>query len=128
MAKSYFRQRRILVKSAQFNLDNGNGTTVDEVLVNSGILPIRLVRVYALYNEACGTVAAGTFAVGIAAGGATLVAATNYVNSAAIGDVTEATIVKDGIPKNTTIWVRHTGVGATQAGTAAVCLEFVYDE
>ena len=128
MARSFLRQGRVLVKSAQFNLDNGSGTTVDEVLYNSGIRGSRLVRVYALYNEACGTVSSGNFKVGVAAGGATLVAATAYVDSAAIGDVTEAALTADSIAPNTTIWVRHTGVGATQAGTAAVCLEFVYDE
>ncbi len=129
MAKSFLRQALTLVKSAQFNIDNGAGTTVDEVLFNSGPTGARLVRVYALYNEAAGTVAAGNFKVGIAAGGATLVAATAYANNAAIGDITAGAVLIGGVvAPNTTVWVRHTGVAATAVGTAAVCVEYVYDE
>jgi hypothetical protein len=129
MAKSFLRQARVMAKTRQaFDLDNGSGTTIDETLFNSGPRGARLVRVYALYEVTAGTVASGNFKLGVAAGGATLVAATAYTDSAAAGDVTEAAIVLDAIPPNTTVFVRHTGVGATQAGSAYVIAEFVYDE
>jgi hypothetical protein len=128
MPKSYLRQGRVLVRSANINIDNGAGTTIDEVLVNAGPVGIRLVRVYFLYEEIAQTVAAGNFKLGVAVGGATLVAATAYTNTAAIGDVTEAAVLDVRVPANTTIWMRHTGIAATATGTGKVCLEYVYDE
>jgi hypothetical protein len=128
MAKSFLRQGRVLVSSAIFNIDNGAGTTIDEVLFNSGPSGARLVRVYALYHEIAGTVAGANFKLGVAVGGATLVAATAYTDTAAIGSVTEAAILADKVPANTTVWVRHTGIAATATGTAEIVVEFVFDE
>ena len=128
MAKNLLRQSACVARTQTFNLDNGAGTTVDEALFNSGPKGARLVRVYAIYQEAAGTVAAGNFKLGVTAGGATLVAATAYVNSAAVGDVTNGAILVDVIPPDTTVFVRHTGVAATATGTAAVAVEFVDNE
>lgn len=111
-----------------FNLDNGSGTTVDEPLFRTGSRGGRLVRVYALYGEATQTVAAGNFKLGVAAGGATLVAATAYEDSKSVGDATTASILSDKVPPNTTVFVRHTGVGVTQTGTATVIVEWVTNE
>jgi hypothetical protein len=122
MPKSFLRQARAFARSQVINIDNGNGTTIDEVLLNSGPSGIRLLRAYALYNEATQTVAAGNFKLGVAVGGATLVAATAYTNDQAIGVKTE------GVPANTTLWVRHTGIAATATGTAFICVEYVFDE
>lgn len=128
MAKNLLRQSAHLARTQTFNIDNGSGTTVDEALFNSGPKGARLTRVYALYQEAAGTVAAGNFKMGVTAGGATLVAATAYTNSAAVGDVTNGVILIDVIPPDTTVFVRHTGVAATAAGTASIAVEFVYNE
>lgn len=128
MAKSFLRQSATLVRSANINIDNGAGTTTDEVLFNSGPKGARLTRVYFLYEEIAQTVAAGNFKLGVAVGGATLVAATAYTDSAAIGAVTEATIAQDKVPANTTVWLRHTGIASTATGTGKVCVEYVYDE
>ena len=54
--------------------------------------------------------------LGVAAGGATIVAATALEISKAIGDYTTATVVSDILPANTTLWVRHTGVASTEVG------------
>lgn len=130
MPKSFLRQARTLFRTpAVQNVDNGNGTTADQVLFNSGPTGVRLLRVYALYaTEQAGTIAAANFKLGVAAGGATLVGATAYENSKAIGATTEGTILVDVVAPNTTVWVRHTGVASSAAGEVYYCVEFVYDE
>lgn len=129
MAKGLARQSATVVRTQTFNLDNGAGTTVDEAVFS---LPAgkaaRLVRVYAIYQEATGTVAAGNFKVGASAGGADYVAATAYENSKAVGVSTEATLVTDIVPAASTVFVRHTGVASTALGTAIVVIEFAFDE
>lgn len=126
--KQYLRQQANTVRSQFFNLDNGAGTTVDEPLFNSGTKGARILRVYAVYGEATQTVASANFKLGSAAGGAQFVAATAYVNSKAVGDVTEATLVTDVIPPSTTVFVRHTGVAVTQTGTASIVIDWVENE
>jgi hypothetical protein len=128
MPKSFLRQGRAFARSQVINIDNGSGTTIDEVLLNSGPTGIRLLRAYALYNEATQTVAAGNFKLGVAVGGATLVAATAYTNDQAIGVKTEGVVLVDVVAPNTTLWVRHTGIAATATGTAFICVEYVFDE
>lgn len=123
--KARHRQQINTVKSQLVNIDNGSGTTLDEALFKVGAKGGRLVRVYALYNEAAGTVAAGNFKLGSSAGGAGYVAATAYTNNAAVGDATTATIVADKIPANGTVFLRHTGIAATVAGAAFICVEYV---
>lgn len=126
--KGLVRQSKDTVRSQYFNLDNGAGTTVDEPLFRTGAKGGRLVRVYALYGEVTQTVAGGNFKLGVSAGGATLVAATAYEDSKAVGTSTSATILVDSIPANTTVFVRHTGVATTQTGTASIIVEWVANE
>lgn len=128
MPKNLLRQSTTLVRSQFFNLDNGNGTTVDEPLFRTGSRPVRIVGIYAIYGEATQTVAGGNFKLGSAAGGAQYVAATAYENTKAVGDTTSATLVTDYVPANTVVFVRHTGVASTQTGTASICVELAYDE
>lgn len=126
--KGLVRQSKDTVRSQFFNLDNGAGTTVDEPIFRTGPLGGRLVRVYALYGEVTQTVAGGNFKLGVSAGGATLVAATAYEDSKAVGTSTSASILVDRIPANTTVYVRHTGVATTQTGTASIIVEWVANE
>lgn len=129
MPKNLFRQATFVLRTQAFNLDNGAGTTVDEVVIDNGGRSGRIVRAYALYNEATQTVAGGNWKIGIVAGGATLVAATAYEDSKAVGDITEGAILLGGyVPAGEEIFVRHTGVGATQTGTANICIEYAFDE
>jgi len=128
MAKNFLRQQINTVKSQLINIDNGSGTTIDEALFSVGAKGGRLVRVYAIYNEACQTVAAANFKLGSAIGGAGYVAATAYTNTAAIGDVTAATLVTDVIPANGTVFLRHTGIAVTVTGTAFICVDYVENE
>ena len=121
--KQLYRQQINTVRSQVINIDNGAGTTLDEALFRVGSKGGRLVRVYAIYNEAAGTVAGANFKLGSAAGGAQYVAAT--ADSAAIGDVTSATLVEDVIPANGSVFLRHTGIATTAAGQVFVCVEYV---
>lgn len=119
--------RRQVVKSVWFNLDNGSGTTVDDILMYVS-QPISIKAARIVYVDAtAGTVAAGTASVGTTVGGVDLVAATNYENAKTVGAVTAMVLTAAAakVNANTMISVRHTGVAATVAGQAYVELEFI---
>lgn len=113
------RQREFYVRTAtEFNIDNGAGTTADDASIGPFPFDCVLTLARAVYTVATDTagVATANFKTGIAAGGATLVAATALEVSKAIGSYTDGTPLAVVIPANTTIWTRHTGVAATEAG------------
>jgi len=114
-------------RSPEFDLDNGAGTTIDSVIFRAGAaLTITAARI--VYDDATtGTVAAGNAAIGTTVAGAEIVAATAYGNTKAVGTTTAMTIVSGAVAANTPIIVRHTGVGAAQAGKAHVEIEFDFD-
>jgi len=121
--KSPNAKRKIAV-SESFNLDNGNGTTIDRVLMrNSKALKLYNARI--VYDDATtGTVAAATIQLGVTVTGATVIAATNYENTKAVGTTTACTLLLTDIDADTPLIVRHTGVAATQAGYAHLELEY----
>lgn len=106
-----------LITPAAFNIDNGAGTTVDYQLGNFPF-DCYIISCRALYSEATDTTGAASanFKLGVAAGGATLVAATALEAAKAIGDYTAAVPLNVVLPANTTLWVRHTGVATTEVG------------
>jgi hypothetical protein len=111
-------QRTFVVTTpAAFNVDNGAATTLDYQLTN---LPFacHVISVRAIYSEATDTAGAASanFKLGVTAGGATIVAATALEAAKAIGATTSGTVLVDVLPANTTLWVRHTGVAATEVG------------
>jgi predicted aconitase with swiveling domain len=113
----------VSTKSLRFDLDNGAGTTVDDVLLRPDV-PITITAARAVYTDATtGTVAAGNFKIGTTVGGAEIVAATAYENTKAVGTKTDGTIVAGAVAAGTPVIVRHTGVAATQAGQAYVEIE-----
>lgn len=101
-----------------FNIDNGSGTTADDASVGPFPFDCWIVDARAVYTEATDTagVATANFKTGISAGGATLLAATALEVSKAIGSYTAGAPLAVPVPANTTIWTRHTGVAATEAG------------
>ncbi len=115
------------VRSDTFDLDNGAGTTVDDVVMKpTAAVTITAARI--IYTDATtGTVAAGSAKVGVTLAGAEVVAATNYANTTAVGTATTMTIVSGAVAAGTGVFVRHTGVASTQAGKAVVELEFTED-
>lgn len=115
---------RRTARSRSFDLDNGAGTTVDDVMLRpSTAITITAARI--VYSSVTsGTVAAGSAKIGTTVGGAEIVAATNYENAKAVGTSTAMAIVSGAVAANTPVIARHTGVAATQAGEAYVEIEY----
>jgi hypothetical protein len=119
--------RRQVAKSVWFNLDNGSGTTIDDVLLYCS-QPVQIKAARIVYVDATtGTVAGGNAKIGTTVGGAEIVAATAYGDTATVGSVTAMTVIQTAarVAANTMISVRHTGVATTQAGQAYVEIEYV---
>ncbi len=127
MSDTYIpREMRLIARSQPFNLDNGAGTTIDDVILrHTQAISIRTARI--VYSDATsGTVAAGTAGIGTTVAGVELVAATNYENAKAVGTTT-AMVLKAAaanVAAGTPIIVRHTGVAVTQAGFGYVEIEY----
>lgn len=119
--------RRQIARSVWFNLDNGAGTTIDDVILrHSQAISIKAARI--VYVDATtGTVAAGTAGIGTTVAGVELVAATNYENTKAVGTTTAMTLkaAASFIAAGTPIIVRHTGVAVTNAGQAVCEIEYI---
>jgi hypothetical protein len=111
-------QRYNIARSETFNIDNGGGTTIDDVLFANLPTDAKLVSVQAVYVEATATAGAASanFTLGITAGGATIVGSTALAVSTAVGGVTAGTILIDTIAAGSTLFCRHTGVATTVAG------------
>lgn len=119
--------KRQIARSVWFNLDNGSGVTIDDVILYSA-QPVKIVSARIVYVDATtGTVAAGTVGIGTAVAGVELVAATAYENTKAVGTVT-ALVLKAAanyVAANTPVIVRHTGVATTAAGQSVVEIEYI---
>lgn len=120
-------QMRRTARSVWFNLDNGAGATIDDVILR---LPyaITITAARIVYQDAqTGTVAAANAKIGTTVGGAEIVAATAYENSKAVGSSTAMVIVAGAVAANTPVIVRHTGIAATAAGQATVEVDYTID-
>lgn len=120
-------QLRYRARSVWFNLDNGAGTTIDDVILR---LPVAITIIAAriVYVDATtGTVASANAKIGTTVGGAEIVAATAYENTKAVGSSTAMTVVSGAVAANTPVIVRHTGVAVTQAGQAVVEVDYTID-
>ena len=119
---------RKYAKSLWFNLDNGAGTTIDDVILVARE-DITILSADIVYVDATtGTVAAGNAKIGTTVGGAEIVAATAYENSATVGTVTALTLASSKVSAGGMVSVRHTGVAATAAGQAYVQIEYSIDK
>ena len=110
-----------VARSKAFNLDNGAGATLDDVILRhtKAIQPVAAQIVYS--DATTGTVAAGSAKIGTTVNGAEVVAATSYENAKAVGTTTAMTLASTAvIAANTPVIVRHTGVAITQAGESYV--------
>jgi hypothetical protein len=111
--------------SKDFNIDNGSGTTDDDII----LVPNRAVTILSariVYVEATDTagVTTGTVSIGTTVGGVDIVAATAFEISKAVGSVTDLTIVDGAVAAGEMIAVRHTGIAATEAGAYFVQIEY----
>lgn len=113
-----------IAKSVWFNLDNGAGTTIDDVILRPAVAIVITAARIVYVDATTGTVAAGNAKIGTTVGGGEIVAATAYENTKAVGTVTAMTIVSGAVAANTPVCVRHTGVAVTQAGQAYVEIEY----
>lgn len=119
-------QANRVYKTQIFNIDNGAGTTVDDVAFNLDQM-VEIVSVRPVYTEATDTagVASANYKVGTTAGGVDIVAATALDVSKAVGGYgANATLVSTIVPANTSLFIRHTGVAATEAGQYYVQIEY----
>ncbi len=112
-------QRYMAFRSKTFNVDNGNGTTDDDVIFSG--LPKRayIVSIRPVYTEATDTTgaAAANWKVGTTAGGAEIVAATALVAAQAVGTAgTAGTLVATSVAAGGALFARHTGVATTEVG------------
>lgn len=108
-----------------YDLDNGNGTTIDDVILVPSV-DIQITAARIVYVDATsGTVAAGNVCIGTSVNGKQIVNTTAYQNSKAIGSTTSLTIVDGAVIGGDPVCVRHTGVAATQAGKAYIEIEYV---
>lgn len=111
-------QRIQWFRSKTFNIDNGSGTTDDDVIFSDLDKDAYVVHVRAVYVEATDTAGAASanFKLGVAAGGATVVAATALEVSKAVGAATSGTVLAGLVPAGGALFARHTGIAATEAG------------
>lgn len=111
-------QRIAWFRSKTFNIDNGSGTTDDDVIFADFDCDAYVVHVRAVYVEATDTAgaASATFSLGTAAGGVTVVAATALEVLKSVGGVTTATIAAGRVAAGGSLFARHTGIAATEAG------------
>lgn len=120
-------QQAKVAKSVWFNLDNGAGTTIDDVILKPAVA-ITITAARIVYVDATtGTVAAGNAKLGTTLGGTEITAATAYENTKAVGTSTAMTIVSGAVAAGGAVFVRHTGVAVTQAGQAFVEVEYTVD-
>jgi hypothetical protein len=113
-----------VVRSVWFNLDNGAGTTIDDVVLKPAVAVTVTAARIVYVDVTSGVVAAGNAKIGTAVGGAQICAATAYGDAAAVGTVTDMTIVAGAVAAGGAIFVRHTGVAATAVGQAYVEVEY----
>jgi len=111
-------------RSQVFNIDNGGGTTIDDVVFQlTRAVTLAAARIVYV-EETTGTVAAGSVQLGTTVGGDDIALATNYVNGRTIGQTDGITLAATALAANQALHVRHIGVAATQAGKAYVEVDY----
>lgn len=119
------KQARDVYHTQIFNIDNGAGTTIDDIFycVNDTVID----NIYPIYTEATDTAGAASanWKVGVAAAGATVVAATNLEVAKAVGAAgTAGALLLTSFPAGTTLFFRHTGVATTEVGQYKLRMEY----
>ena len=126
----YILRRRhdpvIILRSKTFDIDNGSGTTDDDVLAVLDV-PFTILSARAVYVEASDSAGAegATIAIGTTVGGVDIVAAVALEAAKAVGAKTELTVLaaQEDQPANQAIFARHTGIASTEAGQYFVEVE-----
>jgi hypothetical protein len=115
--------------SKEFNIDNGSGTTDDDLVLHT-TRPITIIRAQVVYTVATDTAGAASanVKIGTTAGGSGIVAATALQVSKAVGAKTSLTVVDGKVAADGNVWIRHTGIAATEAGNYKVLIEYTVDD
>lgn len=111
-------QKYNVAKTQTFNIDNGAGATIDDILLANLPKDIQIISVQAVYTEATDTTGAASanFKLGVAVAGDTIVAATALTAAKSIGGTTSATVLVDRVAAGANLYARHTGVATTEVG------------
>lgn len=119
-------QKYLVTKSAVFNIDNGAGTTVDDVILAGLDFNIEILSAKLVYTEATDTAGAASANVklGTTAGGVEVVAQTALSAAKAVGSTQTLTLVATRINSGTSLFVRHTGIAATEAGQYYALIQY----
>jgi len=111
-------QRYVTFRSKTFNIDNGSGSTDDDVIFANQPSDVEVISVQAVYVEATDTAGAAgaNFKLGKTAGGTDVVGQTALQASKAVGSTTTTTLASTRVPAGSSLFARHTGIAATEAG------------
>lgn len=123
IARGY--DKREIFSTTAFNIDNGAGATIDDTLIVPSFDIVVVSARIEYTTETAGTVAGANAKIGTSVGGAEIVAATAYTNSATVGSTTAMVLTSPNylVKAGTPIIVRHTGIATTAAGVARVVIE-----
>lgn len=124
-------QKRVHTRrSMTFDIDNGSGTTRDDVMQFKGAVTIVAARIVYV-GTTSGTVAGASVSLGTTLGGVDIVAAVNLGNAQPAGTVTDLTVLTaadvNKIAADGKLFIRHTGIASTAAGEYIVEVDYTYD-
>lgn len=120
------KQKYLTVRNLDtINIDNGSGTTADYLLFYTPD-DIVIVDAYAVYVEATDTTGAqvATVSIGTTVGGVDIVNVNALAAAKAVGSTTALTLLATSVAASTTLFIRHTGIASTEAGTYFVQLRY----
>ena len=121
-------QKRQRVVSKEFNIDNGAGTTDDDLLLYTRHKGLTIHNIDVVYTEATdSSMGTATLKVGSSQGGTQIVAAYTHLESAAVSSVAAMTLATSRLESGGVLWARHTGIATTQTGKYKVVVEFTPD-
>lgn len=121
------RQRYRIARSKTFNIDNGSGTTDDDVIFGGLASEVEIISIKPIYVEATDSsgAASANWKAGTTAAGGEIVAATALAVSKSVGDVgTAGTLVTNRLAAGASLFARHTGVATTEAGQYYLQVEY----
>ena len=125
--------RRQFAVSKEFDIDNGAGTTDDDIILSTsdGCTVVSAAIVYTVATDSAGAAAANA-KIGTTVGGSQVVETTALEVSKAVGSRT-AMVLETGagvlnVDAGGFLCVRHTGVTATEAGKYKVVVEYQVDD
>jgi len=115
-------------RSQPFDMDGIGAATWDEIIFHPSVA-CTILRARIVHDvETSGIVAAGSVRLGTTLGGVDTVAATNFVNTQAVGTTTALVVAAGAVAAGTPIFLRTTGVAAVLAGWCHVEIEYTVDD